>query len=250
MARISCHNVTLNLPVYGVDGRSIRRALVGGLLVGGKMMKANESSRVFVEALDRVSFSLDDGDRLAVLGHNGAGKTTLLKVLAGIYKPTRGLVEVNGKIAAALDTSVGMDLEATGTENIITLARYRGLDKAQAVAATPSIVEFSELGAFIDLPVKSYSAGMRARLAFSIATFFDADIVLMDEWLATGDAQFIVKAQERLMQMVEQSKILVLATHNIEIARAVCNKAMVLSHGKIAAFGTFDEIQGALVVEA
>lgn len=233
-------NVTVDLPVYTVSARSLRRTILS-LPAGGRMMR-DKADRVVVRALDGVSFRLEEGDHLGLFGHNGSGKTTLLRTIAGVYAPSAGLVEVHGTISVALDVHGGMDMEATGEENVHLLARYRGFTGAEVRAAMPDIVEFSELGAYMKIPVKAYSAGMMARLSFSVATSFAPDILLMDEWLAAGDARFIQKAEERLRSFVSRSRALVLATHNTSILRAVCNKVAVFDKGKLVALGPTEEV--------
>ena len=187
-ASIRLDNVQLIYPIYSVRAQSLRHAMIN-LAIGGRLLRGSNDV-VHVNALEGVSFSLQDGDRLGLVGHNGAGKSTLLKVLAGVYEPTRGRIEVTGSMASILDISHGIDWDATGVENIKIMSRLRGMRSAQINAQMDELIAFSELGAYADLPMKTYSAGMSARLVFTLATSLKSDILIMDEWLGAGDAQF------------------------------------------------------------
>jgi lipopolysaccharide transport system ATP-binding protein len=206
------------------------------LAVGGRLLRGSNDV-VHVNALEGISFTLEDGDRLGLVGHNGAGKSTLLKVLAGVYEPTRGRVEINGNIASMLDIGHGIDWEATGIDNIRILSRLRGMRSSQINAQLDDIIAFSEIGAYADLPMKTYSAGMSARLIFTLATSFKSDILIMDEWLGAGDAQFIQKATNRMNDLVVHSRVMVLASHNFGLLEATCNKLLVLEKGRMRYFG-------------
>ena len=184
-----------------------------------------------------MNFTLSEGDRLGLMGHNGSGKSTLLRVLAGVYEPTSGYLDVRGRIASLLDISVGMDPEASGIENIYLRGLLLGLGKEEIRQKIEEIVDFSELGDFIDLPVRTYSSGMSMRLAFSIATCVEADILLMDEWLSVGDADFVKKAEERLKSLVRKTPILVMASHSPEVIREVCTRVIRLEGGRVALEG-------------
>jgi lipopolysaccharide transport system ATP-binding protein len=221
-----------------VRAQSLRNAVVN-VAIGGKLLK-DGNDIVHVKALDNVSFSLKEGDRLGIIGHNGAGKSTLLKVLAGVYEPTRGLINVQGRISSMVDIGLGADSNLTGVENIVNMARRRGFNTRQILAKIPEIVEFSELSQFIDLPFKTYSAGMSARLVFAVATCFEPDILLLDEWIGAGDAAFIEKAKKKMDDILERSRLLVLATHNQPLVKTVCNKLLVLEGGKQRYFGSVE----------
>jgi lipopolysaccharide transport system ATP-binding protein len=221
-----------------VRAQSLRNAVVN-VAIGGKLLKDGHDI-VHVKALDNVSFSLKEGDRLGIIGHNGAGKSTLLKVLAGVYEPTRGLINVQGRISSMVDIGLGADSNLTGVENIVNMARRRGFNTRQILAKIPEIVEFSELSQFIDLPFKTYSAGMSARLVFAVATCFEPDILLLDEWIGAGDAAFIEKAKKKMDDILERSRLLVLATHNQPLVKTVCNKLLVLEGGKQRYFGSVE----------
>ncbi|MEO6396593.1 MAG: ABC transporter ATP-binding protein [Devosia sp.] len=190
-------------------------------------------SRRFVTALDGVSFELEAGDRLGLVGPNGAGKTTLLKVLYGIYEPTAGTLAIDGKVDALFNINLGFRPEATGRRNILLRGLINGWTEAEIAARTDEIIEFSELGEFIDLPFKSYSQGMGARLAFSIATTMDPEILLMDEWIGAGDASFQAKATRRMNELAERAGIIVLASHHDELLKKTCNKRLELERGRV-----------------
>ena len=178
-----------------------------------------------------MSFSLEPGDRLGLVGSNGSGKTTLLRCLAGAYSPDRGSVEVNGRVASLLDLSLGVDPSATGLENIRLRGLVAGLSVSEIEAKIDDIAEFSGLGPFLAMPMKAYSSGMQARLAFATATSVEAEVLLMDEWIAVGDAEFRAQAHERLTSMVEKAHILVIASHDPYMVRSLCNKVMRMDHG-------------------
>lgn len=234
-AVIELNGVSLEYPIYSVKAQSLRNAVMN-LAVGGQLLK-NGHDIVHVKALDNISFKLQEGDRLGIMGHNGAGKTTLLKVLAGVYEPTRGQVSVQGRISSMVDINFGVDSNLTGVENIINMARRRGYTTKQILARIPEIVEFSELGKFIDLPFKTYSAGMCARLIFAVATSFEPDILMLDEWIGAGDAAFFNKAEAKMNGILAQSRVMVLATHSPALVQKVCNKLLVLNGGNQVYFG-------------
>jgi ABC-type polysaccharide/polyol phosphate transport system ATPase subunit len=244
MKLIELRGVTVDLPVYGASSRSIRRAVLN-LSTGGRLMRDTHHHMV-IRALDGVSFSMNDGDRLGLIGHNGSGKSTLLRVLAGIYPPSSGYLSVNGEISSVLDLAAGLDFEATGEENIRFLARYRGRSQRDVIDSMDEIADFSELGAYLQMPVKTYSQGMLARLIFATATSFKPEILVMDEWIAAGDAAFIAKAQARLESLVSSSRAFVLASHSHDIIGRFCNKVAVMDHGKLVAFGPTEEVMYAL----
>lgn len=190
----------------------------------------------FVSALEDVSFSLKPGDRLGLVGKNGAGKTTLLKTLYGIYPPTSGTVDVQGRTDALFNINLGFRKEASGRRNIVLRGLINGWSPEEISERMGSIIEFSELGDFIDLPFKTYSQGMAARLAFAIATAMDPQILLMDEWIGAGDAGFREKANDRMQSLTKNAGIIVLATHNTNLIRSTCNKILVLDQGRVVEF--------------
>jgi lipopolysaccharide transport system ATP-binding protein len=236
---IELRGVTLDYNLYSVRAQSLRNAVLN-MAVGGRLMASGGDVAV-VRALSNISVKLEEGDRLGLIGHNGSGKTSLLKVLAGVYEPTAGLIDVRGKVSSMISMSIGLDAEASGLQNIKNLAMMQMMPDRELKRRLPEIVEFSELGAFIHMPFKTYSAGMMARLTFSVATQMDADILIMDEWLSAGDAAFQEKAKGRLVGLVDKAKIVVLATHAPLLAAAVCNKIMVLEAGVPTFFGSTQE---------
>jgi len=193
-------------------------------------------------ALRDVSFRLVHGESLAIIGPNGAGKSTLLQVLAGIIRPSEGAVDVRGHVSGLLHLGAGFDVELTGRENILLAGAFLGLDDAVTRDLSPGIVEYADLGQFIDAPLKTYSAGMRARLGFAIATSVDPDILLLDEVLATGDATFRAKSKARVLELVRDSKAVVLVTHDMAWVKEYCNRALLLEKGHVVMEGSPDEV--------
>jgi len=240
MAKVQIEGVSLSFPIYNASSRSLRTKVLA-VSTGGRI-GADARNHVTIQALDDVWLSIDHGDRLGLVGHNGAGKTTLLRVMAGIYEPTRGRLTVDGKVAPIFDLGIGMDPEASGYENIQFRGLYLGLTRAEIRAVTGEIAEFTELGSFLDMPIKTYSAGMHARLAFAISTCIKPEILLLDESIAAGDAAFMDKAKRRLADFVAHAGILVLASHSESIIREMCNRAILLEHGQVLASGSVDEV--------
>lgn len=205
-------------------------------------MVVNERGRPVVRALDGVSFHLEAGDRLALTGPNGAGKSTLLQVLAGILEPTSGIMESRGRIEALFRPSIGFKPEATGRRNIYLRGLVRGWNRQQIEVAMEDIIAFSELGDFIDMPLRAYSQGMAARLAFATSTAFAPDILLMDEWIGAGDKSFQAKAAERMNHFIDNTGIVVIASHNDGLLRRLCNKALRLENGRFVAYGPIQDV--------
>ncbi len=226
---ITCTDLTLRFPVYGVDAKSLKKALARVVAVGGAL--GRHAGVTDVTALQGVNLKLEAGDRLGLIGHNGSGKTTLLRALSGAYEPDEGTIDVHGRIAALLDLGLGIDPTATGLENIRLRGRIAGLSSKEIEDKMEEITTFTGLGPFLAMPVKTYSAGMQARLAFAAATAVEADVLLMDEWIAVGDAEFQKLAHKRLLKLVERAGILVLATHEAPLLRLYCNKVMRLDGG-------------------
>ena len=235
---IEAKNVSINIPIYGAE-KTFRGALMSNY-IGGSLKK--NKNNVSVQALDNVNLRLDAGDRLGLIGHNGSGKSTLLSVLAGVYKPIQGTVTYQGHITTLFNTAPGLDEVDTGIENIMNIGMFLGLSKKQIIDKTPEIIEFSELQDFINLPVRTYSAGMISRLTFAIATALEPDILLIDEGIGAGDQSFADKAKQRLDNFYNKINIIVVASHSKDLIRQLCNKAILLEHGKIVASGTVDDI--------
>jgi lipopolysaccharide transport system ATP-binding protein len=232
MSLIHAENIVVEFPIYGTLGnRSIKKSLIN-IATGGVLAK-DSANRVSVRAIDNLSFEFKEGDRIGLIGHNGSGKSTLLQVLAGIYEPTSGSIEINGVITSMLGITLGMDTDSTGLENIYLRGRFMGLNKKQIDRLVDSISEFSGIGEFINLPMRTYSSGMSMRLAFAIATSVDSDIILMDEWLSVGDADFVIKAKDRLTKLVNKARLVVIASHDHSLIADQCNIIVRLEHGKI-----------------
>lgn len=237
---IELRGVTVDLPVYTASARSLRKSLTKAT-VGGSLF-ARADNKVVVRALNNVDLKVEDGDRVALIGPNGAGKTTLLRVMAGIYTPTSGMVNVTGSISSALNTGLGLDPELSGRENIFMIGYMRGLSRATIEAGLDDIMASADLGSFLELPVNTYSSGMAGRLVFSVATAFQPDVLLMDEWLLAGDANFMQKAQDRTRAFVKQARVVVLASHSLGIVRSFCNRAAYLRAGQLIAYGPTEEM--------
>jgi lipopolysaccharide transport system ATP-binding protein len=231
MPLIRANEITVDFPIYGVKSRSIKTSIISAA-IGGYLAR-NSSDSVLVRALDSLSFEFHEGDRVGLIGHNGSGKSTLLRVLAGIYEPTAGTITTVGKVTSMLSIFLGMDMEASGLENIILRGRITGVPARKMRLLIDEIVDFSGIGDYLHLPMRTYSSGMSMRLAFAAATAVDSDIILMDEWLSVGDADFVQKAQDRLDSMIGRAKIVVIASHNIDLIRSQCNRILMLDHGKI-----------------
>ncbi|HJR74937.1 MAG TPA: ABC transporter ATP-binding protein [Luteimonas sp.] len=239
MSSISVRDVSVDIPIYNAGNRSLKNSFLKATS-GGKIDIAGR--RAIVHALNGVSFELKKGDRLALIGHNGSGKTTLLRVLAGVYEPTRGTVATDGQIAALFDTALGMDPEATGRENILLRGAYLGLSRRELRNSFDEIAAFTELGDYLEMPVRTYSAGMAMRISFAVSVQIKPDILLMDEWIATGDAHFMGKASAKLEELIERSGIMVLASHSEDLLKRFCNKAILLRQGELVHMGGVDEV--------
>jgi lipopolysaccharide transport system ATP-binding protein len=188
---------------------------------------------VIVRGLDDLSFKIESGERLGIVGHNGAGKTTLLRVLSGIYHPTAGTATIEGHCTSLINISLGIDAEATGRENISLRATLMGMTPKAVDAMMEEIVEFSGLGDFIDMPFRTYSSGMQMRLAFAVSTSIHPQILIMDEWLSTGDQDFKERAKKRMDDIVESTEILILASHSKNLLMSNCTRIIWMEQGKI-----------------
>jgi len=212
------------------------------LHMAGARSLTRDHNRIVVQALADISLYIDHGERVGLVGHNGAGKTTLLRVLAGVYEPSAGRIAVDGKVSTLLDASLGLNPEATGYENILLRGLYMGLHPREIRTLAPAIADFTELGDFLHMPVRTYSAGMMIRLGFAVATATKPEILLMDEWLLAGDAQFLDKARQRIDTFVSQSQILVLASHSLEVIRKWCRKVVWLEGGRVILAGNAEPV--------
>ena len=238
MTSIVVENVSLDYPIYDARSRSIKSAVFS--TVGAKM--SHSHGRVDVQALRNISLQLHDGDRLAIVGRNGAGKTTLLKVLAGIYEPPIGRVRIHGTVSSLTDVTMGMDVDATGSENIIMRGVFLGMTHTEMKTKLREIEEFTELGPYLSLPIRTYSTGMLIRLGFAASTACRPEILIMDEMIGAGDMAFAEKAKARVEEYLAGAHILVLASHNNSILRQFCNKAVLMDSGNIVKFGSLDKV--------
>lgn len=243
MANIHFNKVSVEFPVFNATGRSLTSSILK-VATGGKL-DADPNGRVQVKALTDISVNIREGDRVALLGHNGAGKSTMLRALGRVYRPTQGIAEIEGEVGSLIDISLGINPEATGRENVFIRGQLLGLTKQKILEKYAEIVEFSELGDFMEMPVRTYSSGMHLRLAFAVSTVVRPQILLMDEWLSVGDADFQHKAEARLRELVSETKILVLATHSRELVESVCNRAIWLEHGQVKMDGPVEVVSKA-----
>ncbi|WP_237214360.1 ABC transporter ATP-binding protein [Falsiroseomonas oryziterrae] len=239
MAHIEAQRLSIEFPLYHLSARSLKKRLMARAAI---RLKEDEGHRVVVAALRELTFRIEPGERVALVGGNGAGKTTLLRTLAGIYEPVAGRLEVEGRIGSLIDPAAGMDMESTGRENIVLRGLYLGLSEAECDEMAEEAGRFSGLGEFLDVPVRTYSAGMAVRLSFAAATLMSPEILLMDEWFLAGDADFMVRATERLEQLVVGADILVLATHDMKVVREWCTRAIRLNGGRIEADGPVADV--------
>lgn len=242
MARVVLDGVRIDFPIYGTQQRSLRRTIYERATGGAIQRGGANNDRVAVRALTDISFELNEGDRLALIGHNGSGKSTLLKALAGIYEPVRGTLFVEGRVTPLFDMMPGLDVEDTGYENIVTSGLLLGMSRGQIEEKIPEIEEFCELGEYLSLPVRTYSAGMIARLGFSVATAISPDVLLLDEGLGAGDLRFAEKSAKRMEDFIGRSGILVLASHVDATILSFCNKAALLQEGHLIAMGPVQEV--------
>jgi len=239
-AILRLENVSVSFPVYHGGSRSLKKAILSRSSAGRIARDAND--RITIDALRDISFSLDRGDRLALIGSNGAGKTTLLRVMAGIYEPFAGAVKIHGRVSPMFDIGLGIDNDLSGYDNIRIRGLLLGLSSRQIERLLPLIVDFTELGDYLDMPVRTYSSGMVLRLTFAVATCYEPEILLMDEWILAGDAHFMTKARERINSFIEKASVLVLASHNIEVCRRWCNKGLWMDRGSVKAFGPVEDV--------
>lgn len=240
MASITIKNLNLSYPLLGAGVRI--RLKSSEMDSAGAVIKDDTRKTRSVQALHNISLSLKDGDRLGLVGRNGSGKSTLLRVIAGIYEPLEGTVDVQGSVSSLFNVGLGVNPESTGYRNIELMGLIAGYSKKQIQEMTPAIAEFSGLGGYLSLPVRTYSNGMAMRLKFSAATAFSPDILLMDEWLGAGDPEFKEKARARMRELVSKAGILILASHNLGLIRKECTQVLWLHRGVIRAHGPTDRV--------
>lgn len=242
MASVILESVTVDFPIYGYQKsfRSALRSSTGGMI----KREGHADAHVTVRALDDLSLTIHHGDRLGIVGHNGAGKSTLLRVCASVYEPTQGSVITQGKVSPLLNISPGLDLDDTAYENIITCGLFLGMTREEISRKSPEIEAFTELGDYLALPVRTYSAGMITRLGFAIATAIDPEILVLDEGLGAGDARFAKKAKQRVDSLIARTRILILASHSESLIESMCNRVILMQHGKIVMDGNAKEVLG------
>jgi homopolymeric O-antigen transport system ATP-binding protein len=239
-SELSLENVSVSFPIYHGGSRSLKKSLL--FRGSGGQLASDASHRITVEALRNVSLQFGAGDRVALIGTNGAGKTTLLRVMAGIYEPVAGIVRSRGRISPMFDIALGIDGDISGYDNIRLRGLILGLTAQQIEERMADIVEFTELGDYLDIPVRTYSSGMMTRLTFAVATCFAPEVLLMDEWIVAGDAGFLTRAQQRIEAFVEKAGILVLASHSSDICRQWCNKAVWMERGEVKLQGEINSV--------
>jgi len=228
----------VDFPIFDAKSRSLKKTVVG--LVGGNIDSGQKIP--VIEALRNVSLDLQHGARVGLVGHNGAGKSTLLRLLSGIYEPTRGVAEIRGRVAPVFDLGVGMDPEISGLENIMIRGLFLGMSRKQMEQRVDDIADFTELGDFLRMPLRTYSTGMRVRLALGVVTSIDPEILLLDEGIGAVDAAFLEKSKQRLVELVERAGLLVFASHSEEFLRQLCDTALWLEHGQVRAHGDLEDV--------
>ena len=238
-SRLTLDSVTVEFPIIGAATRSLKKAVVS-TATGGKFSQSGRTQ--IVKAVNDVSLDLQPGTRLGLVGHNGAGKSTLLKTMAGIYPPTSGQVRLRGRVAPLFGLEAGMDPGATGYENIWLRGLLTGMSVEEIRERIDEIAEFSGLGKYLHMPIRTYSSGMRLRLSFSIATCQTPEILLMDEWIGAGDANFSKQAEDRMNNLVESASILVLASHNFQMIKNVCTSWVEVDGGQVSDFQPIEEL--------
>jgi ABC-2 type transport system ATP-binding protein/lipopolysaccharide transport system ATP-binding protein len=243
MAFLRLRDLSVEFPMYQTSSRSLKKSILATTTRGN--LARDALNRINVKALNDLNFNIEQGDRVGLMGLNGSGKTTLLKVLAGIYRPSRGQLLASGRVSALLDIAVGMNAELTGYENIILRGMYMGIHPREMRKRSDEIAEFTELGDYLNMPLRTYSSGMTVRLSFAIATCIAPEILLLDEWLSAGDAPFIAKAKKRMDEFVRISSVLVLASHSMSLLEEWCTHGIWLEFGHVKMMGPIKEVVAA-----
>ncbi|MFP7365145.1 ABC transporter ATP-binding protein [Corynebacterium callunae] len=239
MVSIDTYNACVDFPIFDAKSRSMKKAFLGA---AGGAIGRNQDNVVVVEALKDINLHLREGDRIGLVGHNGAGKSTLLRLLSGIYEPTRGSAHIRGRVAPVFDLGIGMDPEISGYENIVIRGLFLGQTRKQMKAKMEEIADFTELGEYLSMPLRTYSTGMRIRLALGVVTSIEPEILLLDEGIGAVDAAFMAKARDRLQALVERSGILVFASHSNDFLAQLCNTALWVDHGQIREAGLVPDV--------
>ncbi|SDO32646.1 ABC-2 type transport system ATP-binding protein [Klenkia soli] len=235
---IETQDACVDFPIFDAKSRSLKKTVMG--MVGGTI---ESGSRVpIIEALRDINLTLQHGARVGLVGHNGAGKSTLLRLLSGIYEPTRGTATIRGRVAPIFDLGVGMDPEISGLENIVVRGLFLGMTRKQMESRVDDIAEFTELGDFLRMPLRTYSTGMRVRLALGVVTSIDPEILLLDEGIGAVDAAFLEKSKRRLSALVDRAGLLVFASHSDEFLRELCDTAIWMEHGTIREHGPLEDV--------
>jgi len=248
MSYISLDRVSVEIPIYSGLDRSLKLSLFRSagdatkLRSAGGAIGRDRRNRIVVRALDDVTLDIHDGDRVALLGRNGAGKTTLLRVMADVMEPTSGTARILGRTSTLFNLAGLMDPELPGYENVYFAGGLIGIPRSRLKQLMPDIEAFAEIGDFLRMPVRTYSAGMKVRLGFAVATCIEPDILLMDEIIGAGDGHFVEKAVRRAQQLYKKSSILVVASHDPQLLHGLCNKAILLDRGKVITMGPLDDV--------
>lgn len=239
MASINLQNVFVEFPVYNVNARSLKKQFLH-LATGGSVVQ-DARQHVMINALNNITLNIQHGDRVGLIGHNGAGKSTFLRLLASIYEPTRGDISVEGHVSPMLDLLQGIESELTGYENIFIRGALLGLQRSQIKAQTQDIATLTGLGDYLSMPTRTYSSGMLLRLAFAITVSIKPDILLIDEIFGTGDSEFREKAQKKMISLLDESSIVIMANHTDDIIKEFCNKVLLLEAGELRYFGPVEK---------
>ncbi|MFS2324075.1 ABC transporter ATP-binding protein [Brucella sp. H1_1004] len=240
MSLIKLDNVSVEFPIYNSSSRSLKNRVLS-IATGGRIERKTDRL-VVIRGLEGVTITLKEGDRVGLIGHNGSGKTTLLRVLSGIYTPTQGVAYIEGTCVSLINIQLGIDPDATGRENIRLRSAMMGMHPKEISEKLDAIAEFSGLGDFLDMPFRTYSSGMQLRLAFATSTSVRPEILIMDEWLSTGDEDFKERANKRMHDLVGSTKILVLASHSRELLMKNCSRILWLEHGRLKMDGPATEV--------
>lgn len=241
MTKIFLESLILEYPVYNNSSSSLRKKIISN--IGGNFVenKANDKFQ-YIKSLDNINLKILEGEKIAIIGPNGAGKTSLLSVISGAIPPTSGIININGNVTSMIAQGLGIEEDATGRENIFLMGLTYGKNKEEIYEKVQEIIDFSELENFIDLPFNTYSSGMKTRLNFAILTSFTPDILLVDEWLSTGDKNFQIKAENKIKNFISKNVTMIIATHSNEIAKKYCKKFVYMEKGSIVSTGEISSI--------
>ena len=240
---INLENVSVSFPIFNVKTQSLKNKIIKSVM--GNIISNNQDKVVHIDALKNINIKIESGERIGVIGGNGSGKSTFLRLCSRIYKPSTGSIDIKGDISSLINVNVGIDPESTGRENIKLRLIMLGYNNNQINELLNQIIEFTELNQFIEFPFYTYSTGMQMRLAFATSVFIKPEILIMDEWLATGDKDFQEKAEKKLNNIIENSKILILASHSKDLILKTCTRVIWLENGVIKKYGNTEEtIQG------